>query len=59
MNNKRIKDFKEGSEIVGYYRNFGYDVSITVNDVKNYVPKEEWGMLMSGAVKILKELNNN
>lgn len=42
MKSTMIKDFKEGHEIVGYYRNFGQDVSITVNDVKQYVPKDQW-----------------
>lgn len=55
----RIKDFKQGSEVVGYYRNYGCDIPITVNDIKNYVPKHEWDITMSSAVKEYKELNSN
>lgn len=56
-----IKDFKNGNEIVGYYRNFGYDVSITVNDVKQYVPKNQWHICIYiySAAKIIKELNES
>lgn len=56
---KRIKDFDSDAEIVGYYRNYGQYVSITVREVKEYVPREHWGMTMSSAVRELKELNSN
>lgn len=57
MQSTMIKDFKEGHEIVGYYRNFGQDVSITVNDVKQYVPKDQWHICIYSASREIKKLN--
>ena len=56
---KRIKDFDSDTEIVGYYCNYGQNVPITVREIKEYVPREHWGITMSIAVLIIKELSNN
>lgn len=55
--NKTIREFTDSSEIVGYWRNHGHEVSITVSEVKEYFPKKEWSCTMSSAVKLIKELN--
>ena len=54
---KLIRDFTENAEIVGYWRNNGYNTPITVREVKQYFPHSEHHNTMHSAVKVIKELN--
>lgn len=54
---KLIRDFTDNSEIVGYWRNNGYDCPITVREVKEYFPQSEHHNTMDSAVEVIKELN--
>ena len=53
---KLIRDFTDNSEIVGYWRNHGYNTPITVGEVKNYFPYSYYHNTMHSAVKEIKEL---
>ena len=54
---KLIRDFTDNSEIVGYWRNHGYNCPITVGEVKGYFPHSEHHNTMHSAVMLIKELN--
>lgn len=54
---KLIRDFTDNSEVVGSWRNHGYNTPITVREIKNYFPHSEYSNTMHSAVVLIKELN--
>lgn len=54
---KLIRDYTENAEIVGYWRNHGYNCPITVGEVKEYFPHSEHHITMHSALKMIKEIN--
>lgn len=52
---KAIRDC-EDNEIVGYWRNHGYVVTITALEVKEYTPTTEWHTCAYSAARAIKDL---